>query len=1102
MARSPCPTQAELIAFLVGDLTNTSSVAAHLERCAACEAEAARLDQITGTIAAALRRLGESGVGETRLAQGPAARTEGGHGPAGTSTIVPAGLPAPAIGPPGYELLELLGRGGMGEVYKARHLRLNRLVALKAVWRVEADRADRFLVEAEAAARLRHPNIVQIHEIVEAEGRRYLALEYVGGGSLDRRLDGTPRPPRDSAELIRVLALAVQHAHGQGIIHRDLKPANVLLDDPVEPSSPGPAPKIADFGIARLTDTRDGPTRDGEILGTPAYMAPEQAAGQSERIGPATDVYSLGVILYELVTGRVPFRGLDTIDTLLMVRTQEPVPPRRLNPKVPRDLETICLKCLAKDPARRYATAGGLAEELGRWLDGRPIVARPVGPIGRLGLWARRRPAIAALAAALAVVAVAAFAAITVQWRQARANYIASEANLAVAREAIDQFTRFGDDRLLNQPHLVPIRREMLEAARVFYQRFADGHSGRPAFREDLARSLYNLGKIEGELGNPGPAIAHLERAAAICDALARASAPAFAAEYRALAARCEYQLGAMLMARDELGPARERLERALRRQQALADARPTPERLDDLSRTYDRLGKVSNRAGDHETAATLFADGLETCDRWARLAPDSEDVAYRRAGLLNGIARARVEGGSHAEGEALFHRALELLEALHREHPENASYAADVLAVSSNLGYMAQNVAPVDLERALAYYERSRSLIDRLVALYSSVAEHWERLGILYGNLGNVYARLGRADEARALYLSGQDRLRERVRLHPDQPVFHDLLGLLTHHLGRLDEELGDLAGAIVRYAEMERIFREVSRAAPDRPLYRSEYATALQNVAWVALRLGRHDEAGRAARGSVAEFEALIRNDAETIEPVVGLGVSLELLGRHHERGGRAQPARSAFQRATATLGSVLDGTGRDRAESRQIRRALSARASAFQALGQPGEALADWDALLGLGDPDVPPGPTRVQRARSLAHLGRIEEAVTEVEAVLAGHAPSSALLELAARALAVASDRADGVGSGALADRALDLLARASQLGPFPTSADLREDPDFRPLAGRPEFAALRLDAALPAWPFARSDHEPNDTHAPEPSPAAGLPSRAAGQTADD
>jgi serine/threonine-protein kinase len=258
--------------------------------------------------------------------------------------VAPDGQGPPPIAVEGYELLATLGRGGMGVVFKARHVKLKRLVALKMIRTgrlAAAEELARFRTEAEAVARLRHPNVVQVHDVGEHDGCPYLALEFVPGGSLAQKLAAAPLPPAQAAGLVRALAGAMHAAHQANVVHRDLKPANVLLD------ADG-TPKVTDFGLAKALDADDGQTRTGQVMGTPSYMAPEQAAGAAHAIGPATDVWALGAILYECLTGRPPFRAASPLDTLDQVRSRDPVPPRQLDPSVPRDLDTICLKCLQR----------------------------------------------------------------------------------------------------------------------------------------------------------------------------------------------------------------------------------------------------------------------------------------------------------------------------------------------------------------------------------------------------------------------------------------------------------------------------------------------------------------------------------------------------------------------------------------------------------------------------------------------------------------------------------------------------------------------------------------------------------------------------------
>jgi hypothetical protein len=319
----------------------------------------------------------------------------------GMQSLSPGAASTPAAGRPilpGYEIERELGRGGMGVVYQALDTRLKRRVALKMILAGgHAGQADlaRFKTEAEAVARLQHPGIVQIYEVGVHDGLPYFCLEFCPGGSLDRKLDGTPLPPRDASALVEKLALAMQAAHNKGVIHRDLKPANVLLGE-------DGMPKITDFGLAKKLDEA-GQTNTGSVMGTPSYMAPEQAQG-SKDIAPACDVYALGAILYELLTGRPPFKSATVLETLRQVVNDDPVPPTQLQSKTPKDLEIICLKCLHKDPHKRYSNAQALADDLRRFRRREPIAARPVGRMERSWRWCHRNPVVAGLTAAVALV--------------------------------------------------------------------------------------------------------------------------------------------------------------------------------------------------------------------------------------------------------------------------------------------------------------------------------------------------------------------------------------------------------------------------------------------------------------------------------------------------------------------------------------------------------------------------------------------------------------------------------------------------------------------------------------------------------------------------
>jgi WD40 repeat protein len=423
VAPTACPPESELIEFHLGRLSEAAlrGLEDHLATCPRCETALQRLETRTDDFVAAIRRPGPARDPPSDTLPHPEA---------------PADPDRPAV--PGYEVLGELGRGGMGVVYKARQVGLGRVVALKMILGgrlAGPDERARFRREADAVARLRHPNIVQVYESGEYAGLPYFSLEWMEGGALDARLAGRPQPPGEAAALVEALARAVQHAHDRGVVHRDLKPANVLL------AADG-TPKVTDFGLAKTLDAASALTRPGAVAGTPSYMAPEQAAGATDRVGPAADVYALGTILYEALTGRPPLQGETPAQTLLKVIGEEPLPVTRLRPGVPRDLAVICHRCLEKEPAKRYASAGALGDDLARFRAGEPIRARRVGELERAWKWARRRPAVAGLLAAVAASLLCGTATSLYYAAQAGRRAVQAEAKEAEAVAAGDRSRR------------------------------------------------------------------------------------------------------------------------------------------------------------------------------------------------------------------------------------------------------------------------------------------------------------------------------------------------------------------------------------------------------------------------------------------------------------------------------------------------------------------------------------------------------------------------------------------------------------------------------------------------------------------------------------
>lgn len=485
-----CPGESTLRrigADALGDAT-FAALEAHIERCPGCQA--------------ALERLARGG---------PEGSLAGIGRPAG-------GGPAPAI--PGFVVEREIGRGSFGVVYLAGESELGRQVALKVVpgGPVAGPRGrSRWLAEARAVSRLRHANVVRLYRVEETDEWLILVLEYVPGGTLKDRLDG-PLPPRDAAGLVEVLARAVDEIHRSGLLHLDLKPSNILLDG--DPGGPLPlaSPKVSDFGIARaFGDPAEGEHATAGPRGTPSYMAPEQAVPGLAPIGPPADVYALGAVLYHALTGRPPFQAPTAFETIDQIRDEEPVPPRRLNPRVPADLETICLACLRKEPGRRYASARGLAEDLRLWLDGRAIRARPCSAAERAARWVRRRPSVAALAVALAATVVASIVGLAALLIRSEAARRRAEDSQRLASRSLGEFELAISGALADRGPVEDGRlRDLIESARRLTAGIGPGDRIDPGI-------LGSLGIIEQVLAwrlhdRPG----HLDEARALLDESAR----------------------------------------------------------------------------------------------------------------------------------------------------------------------------------------------------------------------------------------------------------------------------------------------------------------------------------------------------------------------------------------------------------------------------------------------------------------------------------------------------------------------------------------------------------------------------------------------------
>jgi tetratricopeptide (TPR) repeat protein len=592
------------------------------------------------------------------------------------------------LGP--YGILRVLGQGGMGIVFAARQARPRRLVALKVVLagRHARERLARFRGEAELVARLQHSGIVPIHEVGEHDGRAWYAMELVSGGNLAHRLAAAPLPPRAAGRLTEELARAVQHAHERGVIHRDLKPANVLL------AADG-TPRIADFGLAKQLEGESvgamgPPTESGAILGTPGYMAPEQAAGNSQGVGPAADVYALGAILYECLTGRPPFKAATVLETLEQVRSREPLPPGRLQPGLPRDLQTICLKCLRKEPTRRYLSARELADDLGRFLRGEPIHARPATRAERLWKWAWRQPALAALVVvsslSLAVLVAgglvhdarlrAAVRRAEVKEEEARRQQALVASNFRAARTTLDRMLeRVESPPGGTVPQSEELRRDLLEEVLGFYREAHGADDPDAVVRGDTAWALARAGAIQLSLGRNEPAAADLQRAVELLEGLPpeQRSPPL----WQDRLAGCYIQLG---MLAGHVGR-REEMEncyqRALGIHERLAEAYPEePVWQFGLANAELRLGSVCRETSRWTEAESHYCRARDIHTRLLAAHPRDNSIRVGLATDNVSLGHLHRLMGRPAAARASFAKAEELFAPLGEAHPDDIEYA------------------------------------------------------------------------------------------------------------------------------------------------------------------------------------------------------------------------------------------------------------------------------------------------------------------------------------------------------------------------------------------------------------------------------------------
>jgi serine/threonine-protein kinase len=1009
-----------------------------------------------------------------------------------------------------YRVVRPHARGGLGEVFVAEDTELGRQVALKEIRPERAGDAasrQRFVLEAEITGGLEHPGVVPVYGLGSyADGRPYYAMRFIQGDTLQEAIrrfhaDG-PAAARGIAfrELLGRfvdICQAVAYAHSRGVLHRDLKPANVMLGRYGETL-------VVDWGLAKPLGRRDAGdggeatlrpragvvssvTVVGSALGTPVYMSPEQAAGRLDELGPASDVYSLGATLYELLTGRAPF-GASYVDMILEdVRAGRFPPPRAVSPEVPPALEAVCLKAMALKPGDRYTTALELADDVGRWLADEPVRAHREPWADRARRWSRRHRTLVTGAAAALLVGVvslgAATALLTVAHRrehearlgeQAARGEAQAERDIARAqkrrtREALDAMTsQVTADWLATQKTLLESQQAFLRRALAYYQEFAREAATDEAGRELVADAQFRVGLMLQRLGQNDEAEAAYRQATKLRERLA----DDFPAEprYRRDLAEGLMNLGVLLKHLGRGGEAEAAHRRAVNLRARLVTVRDGKAQAGDLSElalSLFNLGALLQEQGKAGEAGTSYRQAIAFQEQLVEAVPASAEYRCRLAASYHNLG-VLLDGLGQTE-EAVKHRrqAVALQERLVEEEPTNAEYRGDLAAGHLNLG--TQMYALGKLDEAETAFRRSIAQRERLAEEAPGIPEYREGLASALNNLGVLLKETDRGREAEAAYRRAillQEHLAAGARAVPE---YRNALARSFSNLGVLLRHLKRDAEAEAAHRESVRLREGLVKEADSVPEFRSNLADSLINLGALLQGLNKAGEAETAYRRAAGWLEGLAAENGAAPAYARDLGLVYTNLGLLAETS-RPREAVDWYGKAVKTLEPISQRDSGVKEARRRLEKALLLWANALSQLGEHAAAVPAWDRLIALSDPDDRDA-LRLPRSRSLALSGQPERAVAEAESLAAAYDefPDTLYATAAACALASAAVRADGPQADRYAARAVALLRRAFTRG-YTDVGQLQTDADLASLHGRADFTDLLWELA--DWPPTR------------------------------
>jgi tetratricopeptide (TPR) repeat protein len=770
------------------------------------------------------------------------------------------------IGP--YEIVRRLGSGGMGTVFLARRVDDYRLVV--AVKLVRADLVTeellkRFRRERQVLAGLQHPNIARLLDGGTAEdGRPYFVMEYIAGQPITRFCEVNQLGHRERARLLHAVSLAVHHVHSQGILHRDLKPSNILV------TADG-IPHLTDFGLAKVDGEDLGQTHTGFMIGTPCYMAPEQAEGGSCKLGPHVDVYALGVVLYELLTSRPPFQGTSVRDTLDQIATREPLSPFRLAPGIPRDLETICLKCLQKSASRRYHSTSDLAEDLRRFLEDEPIQARPVSTAERFGRWCRRNPKIAGLAGALLLVVLGSFATVTALWRLADARGKAAERREQLARRVLEEISiQVAENKLAQEPGMQKVQRDILRQALGFYLELLEQNPTDRELRYKTSQTYFFLGRVEGNLAHRDEAFVAYREQMFLLEKLLEEDP--HNRDYR-----FDLFFAATALTDQGDNAERERLwARGLASLESLAKDFPDePNYRDALANHGLGFARFLESTGRVKEAEQLMRTSLASALRLCEDFPDRQGTPHFPHNVVQGwlfLAENLNQQGRLSEAEEYYCKAMEVARKLAEVHPNERTYRDELAQIHFQHGALCWRLH--HNQAADAYFQMALAVSERLAEQYPHGGFYRHRLAGKLDYLGHFYTALGRPDDAEKVLRKAISIVEYLVKEEPGVPEY----GL---HLAWM---LTNSPRASVR--DPERALRLLQNLTGKGDKVQTSCA-----IGCALYRLGRYADAAKALEEVPAQ--------SSVYQDISGLYLSMAYAGLH-----RAEEARCVYEQTIAAM------------------------------------------------------------------------------------------------------------------------------------------------------------------------------------------------------